>query len=533
VRYLIHQWLETHAQDAPDSTAGVDGERTITYGELDARANQLAHALIELGVQRGDRVALYLDKSIESLIAVYGALKAGAAYVPLDPQAPAARLGYIARDAGARVLVTGAEKQDGWATLQAGAPELESLVVINRPGAPSASTLPTPPGTRLLDATELAGFDSARPGRRVVDCDLAYILYTSGSTGAPKGVMLSHRNCLAFVEWAAGEFAITAEDRLSSHAPLHFDLSTFDLFAAGLAGATVVLVPSRLSVFPSQVRSFIETAGITVWYSVPSILTMLVLRGGLEPGGLPGLRTMLFAGEVFPTRYLRRLMELLPHVRFANLYGPTETNVCTWWEVAPLAPDDDEAIPIGRPIENVEVFAVTDDGRLANPGESGELCVRGPTVMQGYLGDPEKTASRLVANPLGGVLEQAVYRTGDLVQPSDDGGYRFLGRRDEQIKSRGYRIELGDIEAALYAHPSVVECAVLAVPDELISNRLEAHVNARETVSSGELVSFCSERIPAYMIPETINFTGPLPRTSTGKVDRRALAERIVPAQAP
>ncbi len=521
MKYLISHLLEASAEARPDALAVVDRERKLTYSELDAGANRLANALIDLGVSRGERVAIYLDKSIDSVLAIYGVLKAGAAYVPLDPQAPAARLGYIAKDAGARVLLTGAEKRAAWEPIGAAAPELRTLVVLN------SGDVEAPGSMQSLSADDVGTFDDARPRRRTVDCDLAYILYTSGSTGTPKGVMLTHRNCLAFVEWAAEEFGLTAEDRLSSHAPLHFDLSTFDLFAAALAGAPVVLVPPQVSVFPSQVRSFIESARITVWYSVPSILAMLVLRGGLERGELPELRTILFAGEVFPTAHLRSLMEMLPHVRFANLYGPTETNVCTWWDVAPLSEDATE-IPIGRPIHNVEVFAVTDDGHPATVGEVGELYVRGPTVMQGYLGDPEKTSSRLVSNPFGEVLDQPVYRTGDLVQESPDGTYRFLGRRDDQIKSRGYRIELGDIEAALYSHPSVLECAVVAIPDDLITNRLAAYVISREEISKAELLSFCADRIPAYMIPGELTFADVLPRTSTGKVDRRTLAAESV-----
>jgi amino acid adenylation domain-containing protein len=516
MRYLIGHLLEQSADATPDAPAIVDGTRTLTFTELDSAANRVANLLLDLGVRRGERVVLYLDKSLESVVSIYGVLKAGAAYVPLDPQAPASRLGYIAKDAGARVLITGAEKRAAWEEISRAAPELRSIVVMN------SDHTEAPVGIEAVGASQLATFHDMPPQRRIVDSDLAYILYTSGSTGVPKGVMLTHRNCLAFVEWAAEEFGISANDRLSSHAPLHFDLSTFDLYAAALASAPVVLVPAGVSVFPSEVRSFIETAGITVWYSVPSILTMLVLRGGLTQGDFSSLRTILFAGEVFPTKHLRRLMELLPHVRFANLYGPTETNVCTWWDVEPLT-DDAADIPIGRPIANVDTFAVTEDGRIAPQGEVGELYVRGPTVMQGYLGDLQKTGSRLVRNPFGDVLDQLVYRTGDLVQEEPDGSYRFLGRRDEQIKSRGYRIELGDVEAALYGHPAVAECAVVAVPDELITNRLEAYVVLREEVSKGDLLASCAERVPSYMVPGELKFAEALPRTSTGKVDRRAL----------
>jgi amino acid adenylation domain-containing protein len=521
LRYLVSHLLEEWACETPDAPAVLDGEREITYLELELQSNRLANLLVELGIRRGERVGIYLEKSIESVVAIYATLKAGGAYVPLDPQAPPARIGYIARDADVRVLVTGCEKEDAWQTLMQDGPALESLVVLN--GAPAAA----PEGVRMLVPDDVAAAPDSPPDVRVVDCDLAYILYTSGSTGAPKGVMLTHRNCLAFVEWAVEEFALCAEDRLSSHAPLHFDLSTFDLFAAAAAGATVALVPAQASIFPSEIRRFIESARITVWYSVPSVLAMLVIRGGLQNGALPTLRTVLFAGEVFPTGYLKQLVELLPHVRFANLYGPTETNVCTWWEVSELPEDPSETIPIGSAIANVDTFVVSDDGSLAARGEVGELYVRGPTVMQGYLGDPEKTASRLVPNPFGDVLEQLVYRTGDLVRETSAGEYRFLGRRDNQVKSRGYRIELGDVEAAIQAHPAVSECAVVAVPDDVVGNRLYAFVATGGHTPDPPLGGFCAERIPGYMVPERFDVSDALPRTSTGKIDRAALAARL------
>lgn len=216
-------------------------------------------------------------------------------------------------------------------------------------------------------------------------------------------------------------------------------------------------------------------------------------------------------------------MRLLPRVRFANLYGPTETNVCTWYDVPPLADDMVEPISIGVAIDDVEVFAVTDDGRPAAQGDTGELYVRGPTVMRGYWGDPERTGRSLVPHPFRTDVSDPVYRTGDLVEEMGDGNLRFLGRRDAQVKSRGYRIELGDVETAIYAHPDVVECAVVAVPDDLVTNRLKAFVVARGDLDEAGLTRICAERIPRYMVPETFELRDALPKTSTGKIDRQNL----------
>lgn len=518
---LLHDLVRNASERYPDRIAVEDGDRRLTYRELYDAAGQVANLLAQHDVRRGDRVGLYLDKSLESVVGIYGILRAGAAYVPLDPRAPTRRLAFIARDCGIRVLLTGIEKSGQWSELlQHGAP-VESIVVLNaRVADPdSVTTVPT-----VLTAGDVDAQQTAAPTVEMIDQDLAYILYTSGSTGSPKGVMLSHLNALAFVLWVVETFDVGSDDRLSNHAPLHFDLSVLDLYAATAAGATVVLVPPELSVFPVQIRDFIKDRAITIWYSVPSILSMLTLRGGLEPGDLPGLRTLFFAGEIFPTKYLRELMRLLPHTAFVNLYGPTETNVCTWYAVTPIGKARTEPIPIGRAIGGVEVFAVTEDGREAMPGEVGELLVRGNTVMHGYWGDPDRTQGSLVPDPRGTGLRDPAYRTGDLVKQDENGDYLLLGRRDHQIKSRGYRVELGEIESAIYAHPDVVECAVLAVPDRLVTNRIEAVIVARNGLTAGDLVRLCGERVPHYMVPERFAFVESLPKTSTGKVDRQALS---------
>jgi acyl-coenzyme A synthetase/AMP-(fatty) acid ligase len=318
------------------------------------------------------------------------------------------------------------------------------------------------------------------------------------------------------------------DDRLSNHAPLHFDLSVFDIYVALRAGACVVMVPDEANAFPVQLAEWIEREGITVWYSVPSALVRLLLHGNLERHTFARVRTVLYAGEPFPVKYLRDVMPRFPNARFFNLYGPTETNVCTFHEVPDPIPPDLADIPIGAACANTEVFAVTEDGRVAGPGEEGELYVRGPTVLLGYWGLPERTRQVLVPNPFQPAYHEPVYRTGDLVRQGADGAYVFVGRRDHMVKSRGYRIELGEIEQVLYQHAGVKEAVVIPLPDEEVGVRLKAVIVATENGGArrAEIQSFCLDRLPRYMVPEFFEFVDTLPRTSTGKVDRVALAKQ-------
>ena len=509
------------------------GDRVLTYGDLDRAADRLAARLIGLGVRPGDRVGLHVAKSADAITAICGVLKAGGVYVPLDPAAPGSRLGYILKDCGVRIVLTGPEQSRRGRTepiIDATDP-LDAVVVVGDEGdAPRG--LPARQVVRWSDALSDAVDPVRRSHNPTTDTDLAYILYTSGSTGEPKGVMISHRNALTFVDWCADTFGVAAEDRLSNHAPFHFDLSIFDIFVALKCGASIHPVPEGLSTFPIRLAEWIEHERISVWYSVPSVLTLVALHGKLGQRDLSALRFVLFAGEVFPIKHLQSLVSQLPGPRYFNLYGPTETNVCTYHEVdRRMIADRVSPLPIGRACANFGAFAVTGEGGLAGaPGQVGELLVRGSGVALGYWGRPERTANGFVQNPLESRFRDVIYRTGDLVTLDESGEFLFLGRGDHQIKTRGYRVELGEIESVLYGHKLVREVAVIAVPDELIGNRIRAVVSLADggAATEADLQAYCAERLPRYMVPEAVEFRVDLPRTQNGKVDRVALAAAIV-----
>jgi amino acid adenylation domain-containing protein len=522
--FWLPQFLIRNARQQPERVAVIAGQVSITYGELDQWSDRLAAVLAARGVKRGDRVGIFLPKSIGAVVAMHGIMKAGAAYVPIDPASPPARAAYILENCGIQVLVSSGRSSVVLArTLQHHGP-VKHVVLADEAEVQGtvAATV-----TRWTDV--LASRDEA-PAVHPVETDLAYILYTSGSTGAPKGVMISHRNALTFVDWAQAEIGVTAGDRLSSHAPLHFDLSIFDFFVAFKAGASVNIVPEGLSSFPFRLAEWIDRERISVWYSVPTILSLLVRSGDLARLRFENLRTIIFAGEVFPVKYLRDLMTAIPRAAYYNFYGPTETNVITSYRVPVLEVDRSVPIPIGKPCGNMEVFALDDGGAVVTrAGDTGELYARGPCVACGYWGDADKTARHFVEGPLPRGFRETVYCTGDIVALDDEGNYLFLGRRDNMVKSRGYRIELGEVETALYRHKRVREAAVFAVPDPNLGNRLIAVVVADEGehMTTAELQEFCTQFIPRYMVPEAIEFRDTLPKTSTGKVDRVSLARDV------
>ncbi|HEY6495106.1 MAG TPA: amino acid adenylation domain-containing protein [Trebonia sp.] len=531
--YLLQHLLADSAARTPEQPAVAVGERFLTYAELDGLSNQVARALLARGVAPGDRVGILAPKSAASLVAQYGVLKAGAAYVPLDPKSPATRLATIMNDSGICVVLADQATARSAAAMAESVPALHTVIVAGPHWGKEAKAEPeaglAPPGPAIVGWDDVLAEPAEAPGiDQAIDTDLAYILYTSGSTGTPKGVMISHRASLTFVEWSAACTGLGEQDRVSSPAPLHFDLSVFDVFASCLAGACMVVVPEMMSIFPARLAQWLERERISVWYSVPSVLTMLVTRGNLAGFDLSGLRAVIFAGEVFPAKYLTQLMAQVPGARYLNWYGPTETNVCTWYEVPPGA-ELTAPVPIGKACANTDVFAVTADGsRVSKPGEEGELLARGSGLMSGYWANSEKTGSVLVSNPFQAGYDERAYRTGDLVTLDDDGNFVYVGRRDGMVKTRGYRVELGEVEAALYAHPAISEAAVLPVPDELLGSRLRAVICADgpDGLTREEVLDHCRRRLPGYMVPDVVEFCEALPRTSTGKVDRVRLAEQ-------
>jgi amino acid adenylation domain-containing protein len=518
---LDHLLIES-ATRYPDRTAVVDGAESISYRELDDASARLASELVALGAGPGNRVGLYLDKSLHAIVAVWGVLRAGAAYVPLDVASPVKRVSRIVENGDLCGILSSSKRWPALGPALALPPAFVGIARATRQPAEIGFAFERSKASHVPAANRGAGSVGHDPSRP------AYILYTSGSTGQPKGVVLSHRAALSFVDWAAETAALGPTDVLSSHAPLHFDLSVFDVFASCRAGACVTLVPPGLNVFPRNLADWMAAQQITVWYSVPSLLARLALSGGLERHDWSRLRQIIFAGEVFPVAHLRRLREQIPGARYWNWYGPTETNVCTAYAVDALPPEQTAPVPIGTACANSKLLIVNDAGTVCGPGETGELYVSGPSLMTGYQAMPEATAHALVARGERG--DGALwYRTGDLVREDAAGLLHLLGRRDGMIKSRGYRIELGEIESVLHQHPAVAEAAAIALPDEESGHVIRAAAVARagQALDAGKLRAFCAERLPAYMIPLSIAVRGSLPRGSTGKVDRLQLYEEL------
>ena len=513
----LFEFLEQSAGINPDKIAVIEpGQGSITYGGLNALANQLSDRLFNLGVGRGDRVGIYLHKSIDSLAAILGILKAGAAYVPVDPGAPASRNAYIFADCQVKALVIEDRFVNDLTTEWGASGHTSQLLVVNQTGGGKYLK-------EMLDQAHTSEPMSPRGSFTPSLDDLAYILYTSGSTGKPKGVMLTHRAAISFVDWCSEAFEPHPDDHFSSHAPFHFDLSILDIYVPIKHGASLVLISEEIGKDPVRLAVVIAESKITIWYSAPSILSFLAQFGKLELCDFSSLRLVLFAGEVFPIKHLHALKKLIPHPKYFNLYGPTETNVCTYYEVPQIIPEDRlNPFPIGKACSNYRIGVFDELGAEVPLGSEGELCASGSGMMIGYWNLPERTANAFLVDPSGGKW----YKTGDIVSEGPDGNYVYISRRDRMVKKRGYRIELGEIEAGLYRHPAIKEAAVVAFQNDdgvKIRAFISHHKDIRPSII--ELKQFCAQNLPAYMVPDLFSFLDFLPKTSTDKIDYQKLKE--------
>ena len=531
--FLLHHLLQEAARRYPDNEAVVLGEEHITYRTLDQLSNGLANTLLDQGLQKGDRVVLCLRKSVASFICMYGALKSGGCYVPVDPDAPPVRFGQIVRDSRAAFLLTTSGLLEN-VRAELGESDLRSVVLFDDA---ATTAQPLKNGAELiLGDLSIVSFKGTPQGLKglpnsaqPIESDTACIYYTSGSTGTPKGVMRSHRSMLASAESIVDFEGFVHSDRVACQFPLHFAASSPSIFGSCIAGSTLVFAPESNALFPGHLAKLVESERASVLNSVPSALILMILYGNPEAHDLSHLRVIAFGGEAFSPKHLSRLMALIPNARFINVLGSTEMPLTSIYEVKSI--DSGQVSPIGKAPENVEIFAINDDGRrIEKPGEKGELYVRGPMIMQGYWGDPERTARTLVKNPLRPDLEERVLKTGDMVTLDNEGNYILLGREDQVVKSWGNRVDLGEVEATIYAHPAVKEVAVVPIPDDLIGNRIAAFVSLQDGSSAKreDLLAHCAQRLPRYMVPSSIEFRDSLPRNPAGKIDKASLIKEEV-----
>jgi amino acid adenylation domain-containing protein len=525
----LHGYLRQAARDVPGRPAVRFRSDELNYEQLYRAASGLAQTLADGGIERGERVAIWLPKGIEAIVSIHATLMSGAAYVPIDPASPVARAVHILRDCQVASVITTQEHFELASAEMAALPHVRLLIVTGDERESPEET----DGPQIVSWASAIAVDAGMGRQRPEDPhQLAYVLYTSGSSGTPKGVMLSHLNGDVLVQWACRRFGFTEHDRIASHAPLHFDLSIIDVFCAACAGATLVLVPDNQRVVAAALVRFIVTERITVWYSVPGALVALLDASNTDLLDEAVLRLVLYAGEPFPLRRLRELVARLPSAQIHNLYGPTETNVCTAHRVNAQDVADEAVgdVPIGQLCDFAIGHVIDDAGATAalTPGIRGELVIGGASVMLGYWGAGAENGMSPAGAPDSALISERVHRTGDLVHVNSHGDLVFEGRRDDMVKIRGYRVEPAEVETAILASEDIREACVVAVADGAGTSRLEAFVVADRggDVDITTVQKICSERLPRYMRPHRISCISELPRGSTGKVDRRALIAR-------
>ena len=509
---LVDQFLAASASRLPDKTALVCGNRRLTYREVDQAAGALADALRRLGINRGDRVATYLENSVEAVIAIFGILRAGATFVPIGPTVKCDKLAYILRDCGAVALITDQHATETVADALSQAPGVRVTLVVGN----SVEMLIRKTGRVTLSferAVQEAAAPLAPPAR--IDLDLAAIVYTSGSTAQPKGVMLTHLNIVAAATSIGDYLANTSDDVILSVLPLSFDYGLYQVFLAVRAGARLILEPSFI--YTTVLLDRLVQERVTGLPIVP-MLAVFLLKYDLSAYDM-SLRYITNTGGALPPAHISLLRERFPQTRIFSMYGLTECK-----RVSYLRPEEIDARPtsVGKPMDNVEVLIAGEDGVLRTNGV-GELVIRGSNVMQGYWRSPGETARVLKSGPIPG---QSLLYTGDLFRIDEDGYMYFQARLDDVIKSRGQRVSPKEVENVIYELPGIIAVSVVGVPDVTQGNFIKAvaYLDEGVTLSKQDIIRHCAQRLEDFMVPQVVEFVRRAPTTDSGKLHRRLMA---------
>ena len=509
--------LKNSANRFPHQEAFRCFSKGVSYAELEQKANQIAHLLIELGIKKGDRVGIFLNRCLETSIAIYGIMQAGAVYVPFNPFAPKQRTEFLIRDCGIKYFISGNSQKRALNSL------LQEEAILNGVIGVDIEL----PGVKTYSWGDVEQFPKTTPPVKILESDLAYLLYTSGSTGTPKGIMHTHGSGLAYAKLSAECYQLSSKDRIGNHAPIYFDISTLGYFTSTFVGATTVIVPDAHTKLPASLAKLIAEEQLTLWYSVPLALIEMLEKGNVEALDFSNLNWILYGGEPFPIKHLNKLMKLWPHTKFCNVYGPTEVNQCTNYTI-PEPPSKDTTIPLGTTWNNTEHLILDEAGKVIEDNQPGELLIRSATMMQGYWNSPGLNEKAFYYQEMVPGFQKVFYRTGDLVSQDEEGQIHFIGRKDRQVKIRGHRVELDEITAKILSFSSVHEAAVYLIDTTNNGKELEAAVisNSSVAIDLASLKLFLQEQLPAYAVPSNILLMNDFPRTSTGKINYNELKKK-------
>ena len=513
--YAISQILSQSAQKVPKKTAFQSGNESITYSESDKKTNQIAHFLINNGLKKGDRAGVFLDRNVKSALAVHGILKAGGVFVPIDIDAPVERIQFILDDCKIKHIISEEGLVNKLKAVLHSIPTELVILGIHLPNTPHS----------FFHWENLKKFQALVPDIKILGSDLAYIMYTSGTTGFPKGIMHTHYSGLSYAKLSKAIYNITDADVVANHSPLHFDMSTLGYLTAPLAGAKCIILGKQYSVLSASLSQLIEQEKITVWYSVPLVLQQLLERGDLTNRDFSSLRWVLYGGEPFPVHQLNQFMEHCPNAFFSNVYGPAEVNQCTFYNQKGKVKKY-ESVPLGVVWSDTEHLILDGNGVKVKQGEVGELLIHSSTMMYGYFNNQQRTQKSILEVESTSGLKKKFYKTGDLVKEDDDGLLHFIGRKDRQIKTRGHRLELNEIEETILRYDETKQAACYSYKINGI-NEIFVTVVLQSGALLEELEQKIRKTLPKYSIPKLILETRKLPRTSAGKVDYKKLTQNI------